>query len=89
MTISLNNGVEMPVIGIGTFQMTPDEAEHAVETALKTGYRLIDTAPMSMKKPLAEVSESREFHVRKSSWKPSFGQLCTMMNKRWIRPWSD
>ncbi|MBP3851544.1 MAG: aldo/keto reductase, partial [Erysipelotrichaceae bacterium] len=44
MTISLNNGVEMPVIGIGTFQMTPDEAEHAVETALKTGYRLIDTA---------------------------------------------
>ncbi len=44
MTISLNNGVQMPVIGIGTFQMTPDEAEHAVETALKTRYRLIDTA---------------------------------------------
>lgn len=40
----LNNGVKMPMTGIGTFLLTPDEAESAVEHALKDGYRLIDTA---------------------------------------------
>ena len=44
MNIKLNNGVEMPMIGIGTFQLTPDEAENSVRTALQNGYRLIDTA---------------------------------------------
>ena len=44
MNITLNNGVEMPMIGIGTFQLTPDEAENSVRTALQNGYRLIDTA---------------------------------------------
>ena len=42
--LKLNNGVEMPNIGIGTFMIEPDEAEKAVEFALKNGYRLIDTA---------------------------------------------
>lgn len=40
----LNNGVEMPMLGIGTFLLTPDEAEESVYNALKAGYRLIDTA---------------------------------------------
>ena len=40
----LNNGVKMPMAGIGTFLMTPDEAEASVWSALKCGYRLIDTA---------------------------------------------
>lgn len=40
----LNNGVKMQMTGIGTFLLTPDEAESAVEHALKDGYRLIDTA---------------------------------------------
>lgn len=44
MTVKLNNGVEMPVAGIGTFLLTPDEAEASVFSALKDGYRLIDTA---------------------------------------------
>lgn len=44
MTIQLNNGVEMPVIGIGTFLLTPDEAESSCVHALADGYRLIDTA---------------------------------------------
>ena len=42
--IKLNNGVEMPMAGIGTFLLTPDEAEASVISALQTGYRLIDTA---------------------------------------------
>lgn len=43
--IRLNNGVEMPQLGFGVFQITdPDECERAVVTALEAGYRLIDTA---------------------------------------------
>lgn len=42
--IKLNNGVEMPMAGIGTFLLTPDEAEASVASALQAGYRLIDTA---------------------------------------------
>ena len=40
----LNNGVKMPMAGIGTFLLTPDEAEASVISALQNGYRLIDTA---------------------------------------------
>lgn len=39
-----NNGIKMPMAGIGTFLLTPDQAESAVLEALKDGYRLIDTA---------------------------------------------
>ena len=41
---TLNNGVNMPMVGIGTFLLTPDEAEASVLSALRSGYRLIDTA---------------------------------------------
>lgn len=40
----LNNGIEMPMSGIGTFLLTPDEAENAATYALKSGFQLIDTA---------------------------------------------
>ena len=43
-TIKLNNGVEMPLAGIGTFLLSPDEAEASCISALASGYRLIDTA---------------------------------------------
>jgi diketogulonate reductase-like aldo/keto reductase len=42
--LKLNNGVEMPAIGFGVFQTPPDETIAAVETALATGYRHVDTA---------------------------------------------
>jgi diketogulonate reductase-like aldo/keto reductase len=42
--LTLNNGVEMPAIGLGVFQTPPDETRAAVEAALSTGYRHIDTA---------------------------------------------
>ena len=41
---TLNNGLKMPMAGIGTFLLTPDEAEASVLSALQCGYRLIDTA---------------------------------------------
>lgn len=44
MLVKLNNGVEMPMAGIGTFLLSPDEAETSVACALQAGYRLIDTA---------------------------------------------
>ncbi|MFF2274807.1 aldo/keto reductase [Agromyces sp. NPDC058126] len=43
-TIRLNNGVVMPALGFGVFQTPPEATAQAVETALRTGYRLIDTA---------------------------------------------
>ena len=42
--ITLNNGIECPVVGIGTFMLSPKDAENSVREALKMGYRLIDTA---------------------------------------------
>lgn len=43
-TIKLNNGIEMPVLGYGVFQVSPEECERCVLDAISTGYRLIDTA---------------------------------------------
>ena len=43
-TIRLNNGVEMPILGYGVFQVSPEECERCVLDAISVGYRLIDTA---------------------------------------------
>ena len=43
-TIKLNNGIEMPVLGYGVFQVSPEECVRCVLDAISTGYRLIDTA---------------------------------------------
>lgn len=42
--VSLSDGVEIPQLGFGVFQVPPDDTQEAVETALATGYRHIDTA---------------------------------------------
>ena len=42
--VKLNNNITCPVVGIGTFMLSPAEAENSVREALKMGYRLIDTA---------------------------------------------
>ena len=46
VTVNLNKGTEMPLLGLGVFDMHNKEAEQAMEWALETGYRLIDTAAM-------------------------------------------
>jgi 2,5-diketo-D-gluconate reductase A len=43
-TITLNNNVQMPQFGFGVFQVSPEETERVVSTALEVGYRSIDTA---------------------------------------------
>ena len=47
--VLLNNGVEMPILGFGVYQIPdPEECERSVSEALRTGYRLIDTAAAYM-----------------------------------------
>ena len=53
-TIKLYNGVEMPQIGYGVYQVTPDECERCVSDALEVGYRMIDTA--QWRKPTRKAS---------------------------------
>jgi diketogulonate reductase-like aldo/keto reductase len=48
LTLTLNNGVAMPALGFGVFQTPPAETVGAVETAIREGYRLIDTAAAYM-----------------------------------------
>ena len=43
-TIKLNNGMEMPILGFGTFLNNGDDCERSVCAAIRAGYRLIDTA---------------------------------------------
>ncbi len=42
-TLELNNGITIPALGLGVFQSPPEQTTAAVETALRSGYRLIDT----------------------------------------------
>ena len=42
--IRLNNGIEIPVLGFGVFQIPPQQTEKAVLEAIEVGYRLIDEA---------------------------------------------
>lgn len=43
-TVKLNNGIDMPILGYGVFQVSPEECERCVLDAISVGYRLIDTA---------------------------------------------
>ncbi|MDQ2738997.1 MAG: aldo/keto reductase, partial [Actinomycetota bacterium] len=45
-TVQLNNGVSIPQLGFGVFQIKPAETVEAVRNALRVGYRHIDTAQM-------------------------------------------
>lgn len=64
-TITLNNNIQMPMLGFGTFLMGGAECEESVLTALRSGYRMIDTAgPMGMKKQLETQPKKAAFPVR-------------------------
>ncbi|MFI6698133.1 aldo/keto reductase [Streptomyces sp. NPDC050509] len=64
-TLTLNNGIEMPQLGFGVWQVPDDEATQAVTTALEAGYRSIDTAAIygneeGTGKALAAAGTARE-----------------------------
>ena len=56
--VTLNNGVKMPVLGYGVYQVTPGECERCVSDALAAGYRSIDTAQAYFNE------EGARFHLR-------------------------
>jgi 2,5-diketo-D-gluconate reductase A len=64
-TVTLNNGVEIPQLGFGVFQIEPSDTKKATLEALEVGYRHIDTAQMYGNE--REVGEAvREFGVDRS-----------------------
>lgn len=68
-TVTLNNGVEMPGFGLGTYQIPNEDAAEVVATSIENGYRLIDTAQIygneegvgaGIKEALAKTGVKRE-----------------------------
>ncbi|MBR8742722.1 aldo/keto reductase [Nocardiopsis sp. MG754419] len=83
-TITLNNGVEMPALGLGVFQSPPEETVGAVTAALETGYRLIDTAAAygnerEVGQALRESELTREeYFVETKVWIDDYGHEATL-----------
>lgn len=75
--VVLNNGVEMPILGFGVFQVTDQkECENGVLSAIQTGYRLIDTASSYM-------NETAVGNAIKKSWVPREDLFIT--TKLWVQ----
>ncbi len=83
---TLNNGVKMPMAGIGTFLLEPDDAEQAVIHALSEGYRLIDTANAYMNEKACGRAmkksglERKEIFLETKIW-PSFYEQADAVDK--------
>ncbi len=83
-TVKLTNGVEMPQLGFGVFQVPDDETTAAVETALDAGYRSIDTATIygneaGVGKALAESGIARdELFITTKLWNSEQGYDATL-----------
>jgi diketogulonate reductase-like aldo/keto reductase len=83
-TLTLNNGVEMPALGFGVFQTPPAETVGAVETAIREGYRLVDTAAAYLNE--REVGEGirrsgiarNEMFVETKVWISDYGYDSTL-----------
>lgn len=81
--LTLNNDVTLPAFGFGVFQATPEETAGAVKTALRTGYRHIDTAAAYFNE--REVGECRrrsgsdrdEVFLETMIWLPDYGREAT------------
>ena len=77
--LTLNNGVEMPALGLGVYQSEPRDTGQAVETAIREGYRLIDTAAAYFNE--REVGEAvarsgierRELFITTKLWMSDYG----------------
>lgn len=82
-TIALNTGAEMPVVGLGVFQMDDAQVREAIPTAVEAGYRLIDTASRyyneeAVGKAIAELDVPREeLFVTTKLWFKDHGRTKT------------
>lgn len=82
--IKLSNGVEMPQLGYGVYQVEPDECERCVLDALSVGYRMIDTAQAYLNEEAvgnawkkSGISRDEIFLVSKV-WHSNYGEGQTM-----------
>ena len=64
--VTLNNGVKMPILGYGVYQVTKEECERCVLDALKVGYRAIDTAQSYFNELNADTNMRYQLLVRNS-----------------------
>ena len=55
--VKLNNGVEMPILGYGVYQVTPEECERCVSDAIKIGYRSIDAGKIRDKQERQRIQK--------------------------------
>ncbi|HET6503922.1 MAG TPA: aldo/keto reductase [Amycolatopsis sp.] len=67
-TVALNNGVEMPIIGFGVFQIPDHETQAAVEAALEAGYRHLDTAASYLNEQAVGAAITASGIPRKDLW---------------------
>lgn len=85
---TLNNGVKMPKLGLGTFRMSPRAAQKAVEVALSDGYHLIDTAEaITTNRALVGPSRIPVLSAKISLSARNCGPLLMTIHKRSTRPW--
>ena len=91
-TVLLNNGYEMPIIGIGTFRLSSAQAEESVYNALKVGMRLIDTADIygneegvggGIRRAMQDFGIKREeIFVTSKLWTSSFANADAEVDER-------
>lgn len=75
-TITLNNGIEIPQVGLGTYLLEPDDAQASVTYALNNGYTLIDTANVYVnERAVGRGMRASGKTVSRSSWKRNSGLL--------------
>ncbi len=72
--ITLNNGVQIPALSFGVFQIPPAETEQAVIAAIKAGYRHIDTAQVYMNETEVGLGiKTAAWRAKNCSLPPKFG----------------
>ena len=77
-TLTLNNGVELPALGLGVFQTPAEETRSAVEAALAVGYRHIDTAASyGNERQVGEAVHNPGWTAPRSSLRPKSGSATT------------
>lgn len=85
-TMTLNNGVKMPALGLGTYNLRGNECERAIKDALECGYRLFDTAQMygnqkEIGNAIKQMPRKELFLETKISQNASFSEAKEVINK--------
>ena len=84
--ITLNNGVEIPILGFGVYQIAPKDTKSAVLNAIKAGYRHFDTAQAyANEKEVGEaIRESgidrKGFFITSKVWLSNYGLMPRFLN---------